>query len=244
MKNWKIYISIVAIYLLMQFGSLPLRDMFIGYFQTSGMSELDAIMYGIAWGLFIANVIAAPIMFFMTTRNKKFWNIFKKGKKASFGKTILWGVLGFLLAMAGQMLAAIIEMSLGIMPGSQNTSDLGNIAKVAPIIIISIVIFAPLLEELVFRRVLFGGIYTKTNFWIAAIASGLIFAAVHNEFEHLLMYMTPGLIFAFIYYYTQRIWAPMISHMLMNGFVTIAQLNADKLEEIQKMKQAIIIFFQ
>ena len=35
---------------------------------------------------------------------------------------ILWGVLGFFMAMAGQMLAGIIEMALGIMPGSENTA--------------------------------------------------------------------------------------------------------------------------
>ena len=57
---------------------------------------------------------------------------------------------------------------------------LANIAKISPIIIVSIVIFAPLLEEIIFRRVLFGGLYSKTNFWIAALVSAVVFAVVHN----------------------------------------------------------------
>ena len=49
------------------------------------------------------------------------------------------------------------------------------------------------MEEIVFRRVLFGGIYTKSNFWVAAILSGFIFAVVHGELEHTLIYMAPGI---------------------------------------------------
>ncbi len=142
------------------------------------------------------------------------------------------------------MLAATIENLIGITPGSDNTTLLSDIAKVSPIIIISIVLFAPFLEEIIFRRVLFGGFYQKTNFLIAAIASGIIFAAVHNEFEHILMYLMPGLVFSYLYYRTKRLLTPMIAHLLMNGFVVIVQLNSDKLLKLQEMKQAIIVFFQ
>ena len=81
---------------------------------------------------------------------------------------------------------------------------LTNIAKASPIVIISMVLFAPFLEEIVFRRVIFGGVYMKTNFWIAALSSALVFAAVHNEFEHLLIYLMPALVFAYLYYRTKR----------------------------------------
>jgi len=245
MKNWKISISIVLLYIAMQFGSVPISKGFFNYFQnTAGMEKEAAAYYGFAWALFLTNLIAAPLILFMTTRNKRFWDIFKKGKKATPWMTVLWGVLGFFMAMAGQMIAGIIEMALGIMPGSENTTLLSDIAKLSPIIIFSIVIFAPLLEEIVFRRVIFGGIYAKSNFWIAAILSGVIFAVVHGELEHTLVYMAPGMVFAFIYYHTKRIWAPMIAHLLMNGFVMIVQLNYDKIEQLQNMKQAFIMFLQ
>ena len=245
MKNWKISISIVLLYIAMQFGSVPISKGLFNYFQnTSGMEKEAAAYYSFAWALFLTNLIAAPIILFMTTRNKRFWDIFKKGKKATPWMTVLWGVLGFLMAMAGQMIAGIIEMALGIMPGSENTTLLSDIAKLSPIIIFSIVIFAPLLEEIVFRRVVFGGIYAKSNFWIAAILSGVIFAVVHGELEHTLVYMAPGMVFAFIYHHTKRIWAPMIAHFLMNGFVMIVQLNYDKIEQLQNMKQAFISFLQ
>lgn len=245
MKNWKIYIWIVTIYIVMQLASVPVAEGLINYFHnTAGMEMAEAKFNGFAWGLFIVNILAAPLIIYMTTRNKKFWNIFKTGKKASIGKTILWGFLGLFMAMAGQMLAAIIEMALGVMPGSENTALLGEVARMSPIVIFSIVIFAPLFEEIIFRRVLFGGIYTKTNFWVAALISAFLFSVVHGELNHTILYMAPGLVFAFLYYHTKSIFAPMISHFLMNSFAVIVQLNLDKFEQPESITQAFIFFLQ
>ncbi len=231
----------------MQFGSIFLGQGLFDHFPWDEQYNEKAIAYrASAWSLFISNALAAVVFLWFILRNKKFLHVFKV-KKSTTGNAILWGILGFFLVMGGQMLAAMIESLFGITPGSDNTAILSNIAKVSPIIIISIVVFAPFLEEIVFRRILFGGIYQKTNFWIAAIASALVFAAMHNEFEHLLMYMAPGLIFSYLYYRTKRLLTPMIAHLLMNGFVVIAQLKFDDiqryLDELKRLKQAMFIFF-
>lgn len=232
----------------MHMGSIFLSQGLFDYFPWNEQySEKDIAYRASAWALFISNALAAIVFLAFIFRNKKFFHIFK-GKKSTTGNAILWGIIGFFLVMGGQMLAGMIEGLFGITPGSDNTAILSDIAKVSPIIILSIVLFAPFLEEIVFRRILFGGIYQKTNFWVAAIASALIFAAVHNELEHLLVYMAPGLIFSYLYYRTKRLLTPMIAHLLMNGFVVIANLNLEKLqkylEELESLKQGIIIFFQ
>lgn len=248
MKNWKMYIYLLLTYIAMQVGSVYLAELLIGYMKSKpGLQELQATYHGFAWSLFIVNTIAAIIFLVLIARNKKFMQVFK-GKKASIGSIFLWGIIGFFLAMGGQMLAASIESMFGVTPGSDNTALLTDIAKTSPIVIISMVLFAPLLEELVFRRVIFGGIYMKTNFWVATLVSAVVFAAVHNELEHLLIYTMPALVFAYLYYRTKSILTPMIAHGLMNGFVVVVQLNYDKLqryiEEMEKVKQAVIIFIQ
>lgn len=248
LKNWKLYVYFLLTYIAMQVGSVYLAKFLIGYLNTKpSFEELQATYHGFAWSLFIVNTIAAIIFLILIGRNKKFMHVFK-GKKASIGSIILWGVLGFFLAMGGQMLAASIESLFGVTPGSDNTALLTDIAKTSPIVIISMVLFAPLLEEIVFRRVIFGGIYMRSNFWIATIASALVFAAVHNELEHLLIYTMPALVFAYLYYRTKSILTPIIAHGLMNGFVVVVQLNYDKLqrylEEAEKMRQAFLVFLQ
>lgn len=231
----------------MQIGSVFLGQGLFDHFPWDEQYNEKSIAYrASAWSLFISNALAAIVFLLFIVRNKKFLHIFKE-KNATTGNAILWGFIGFFLVMGGQMLAAIIEGLIGITPGSDNTAVLSDIAKVSPIIIISIVLFAPFLEEIVFRRILFGGIYQKTNFWIAAIASALIFAAMHNEFEHLLMYMAPGLVLSYLYYRTKRLLTPMIAHLLMNGFVVIAQLKFDDIQkymdELESLKQAMFVFF-
>jgi uncharacterized protein len=248
LKNWKIYLYLILTYAIMQVSSIFLAEALVNYLNgRPGFTEEQASYSGIAWTLFIVNTLAAFVFLLLILPNKKFMQVFK-GKKSSIGGAILWGFLGFFLAMGGQMLAATIETMFGVTQGSDNTAILTNIAKASPIAIVSMVLFAPFLEEIIFRRVIFGGIYMKTNFWIATIASAVVFAAVHNEFEHLLIYMMPALVFAYLYHRTKRILTPMISHALMNGFVVVIQLNYDKIEkflkEMQNMKQAIIIFLQ
>ena len=135
-------------------------------------TEQDMQYRASSWSLFTVNAIAA-IIFLLLILPKKILPSFQREKIFHSAMRFLWGFIGFFLALGGQMLAGAIEMLIGIEPGSENTAILSEIAKVSPIIIISIVLFAPFLEEIIFRRVIFGGVYQKTNFWIAAIVSAL-----------------------------------------------------------------------
>ncbi|PIC67478.1 CPBP family intramembrane metalloprotease [Sporosarcina sp. P21c] len=242
-KNWVVALMIFMSYVLLQIASIFLAPELIVYFTGKGLSKVEAVSQGFAWTLFITQGVAALIIAAFLLRNKKFLPVFK-GKPSGFGSVLLWGVLGFFLAMAGQIVGAAIESVFGVTAGSENTELLSNISKTAPIIIFAMVLFAPFLEEVVFRRIIFGGLYTKTNFWVAAIVSAIVFAAVHGELQHLLMYLMPGLAFAFVYYKTKRLLTPMIAHFLMNSFVTVVQWNADKLQQLQDMQQSIVLFLQ
>ena len=241
LKTWKIYTYLIFTYIIMQIGSIYLGQSLIEYFKADeSLSLQEAKYYGVAWSLFSVNLLATIIFLLLVFPNKRFFQVFK-GKASSIGKTILWGFIGFFLALIGQMAAGMLEAALfGIEPGSENTALLSDIAKVAPIIIVSMVIFAPILEEVIFRRVLFGGLYQKTNFIIAALVSAIVFAAVHGELQHLLIYMAPALVFSYIYYRTKRLLAPIIAHLLMNGFVVIIQLNIEKIEQFQKLHEVVI----
>jgi len=243
LKNWKISIYLIVTYIIMHICSIIFAKPFIQFFTGDTNLTLEEAQYhGVAWALFSVNLVAAIIFILLIFKNKKYLKVFK-GKEYSLGKTFLWGVIGFFLALLGQVIAANIEIWFGIEAGSDNTAMLSDIARVSPIIILSMVIFAPLLEEIIFRRVLFGGLYQKTNFFIAAIISAVVFAAVHGELEHLLVYMAPALVFSFIYYKTKRLLAPIIAHLLMNGFVVIVQLNIEKLEQFQKLNEAFFNLF-
>ncbi|MCG3057195.1 CPBP family intramembrane metalloprotease, partial [Escherichia coli] len=75
-----------------------------------------------------------------------------------------------------QSVAAMIEMNLlGIEPGSENTEMILNLVKVTPLLIVVTSVIGPILEEIIFRKIIFGSLYRKYNFFISAFISSLIF---------------------------------------------------------------------
>nr|WP_279665708.1 type II CAAX endopeptidase family protein [Ectobacillus ponti] len=154
--------------------------------------------------------------------------------RSSVPATIAWIAGGVVLALMAQSIAANIEMRLfGIDPGSQNTEDLVQIARTIPAFILVTSILGPIMEEIVFRKILFGTLYQRYNFLVGAVLSSLIFAAVHFDFQHLLIYTSMGLVFAFLYVQTRRLIVPIMAHVLMNTFVIL--VNVLFSDEIQRM---------
>ncbi|MDM5255828.1 CPBP family intramembrane glutamic endopeptidase [Bacillus toyonensis] len=155
--------------------------------------------------------------------------------RSSVPATIGWIFIGFFLAIISQSIAGMIEMYLlGITPGSENTDRLMDIARTTPWFLIVISIIGPILEEIVFRKILFGTLYKRFNFFVAAIISSLVFAAIHFDFTHLLVYTSMGLVFAFLYVKTKRIIVPIAAHVAMNTLVAIGQIFMSN-EQIQEM---------
>ena len=248
LKTKKTALYILLIYMACQLSSFllilipPLREYVFSLVDAPTLDEQLLILNGYwSTGAF---ALATLLILIFIWRDKEFWNIFK-GPKSSPGEIIGWGILGFFLIYFGQILAVQVESIIfGIEPGSDNTELLSNIMKSAPIMILSAVIFAPILEEIIFRRVIFGSLIQKYNFWISAIISGVVFSAIHQEFEHLLLYAVCGLIFAFLYYKTKSIWTSIIAHMLLNGSVTLIQFYYEPIMDfLEKNSKPLFIFF-
>ncbi len=240
-KHKKTALYVLLIYILMQLsGRWLLKPFHQLVMSTTGLPHEQAAPLTQGWYIALSFAIALILSLALTSRDKAFWNIYQ-GKKETIPLTIVWGILGFFLVFFGQMIGAAIEMAVfGIKGGSQNTADIVAIAKGAPIAILAIVVFGPILEEFVFRRVIFGSLVQTTNFWVAAIVSAIFFAVIHFDFTHILLYTICGLIFAFLYHKTKRIWTSIIAHVMLNGFVTLVQVYAEPLQkflqELEKMQ--------
>lgn len=206
-----------------------LKDILLSLINAA--TEQEQLIILSAWWSTISFGIAFFVSFALIQRNNQFWNVFK-GEKSSTGEAFGWGIIGFFLVLLGQSLGAYIEQKIGIDMGSENTEAIMNVTKVAPIMMLATVIFGPVLEELVFRRVIFGSLIQNYNFWISSIISAIFFAAIHMDFTHIILYTICGMVFAFLYYKTKRLLTSIIAHVLLNGFVTFAQMNIDKLQQI------------
>ena len=170
----------------------------------------------------------------LISRDKNFWNVFK-GEKTPLPVAIGWGILGFFLVLFGQSIGAQIEFALGVELESENTEAIMNVTKIAPIMILASVISGPILEELVFRRVIFGSIIQTQNIF------GGGFRKCHCVWSHSFrflpyhFYTITGFIFAFYIIRQSAYITSIIAHMLFNGFVTLYQLNNEKIKQMLQL---------
>lgn len=76
--------------------------------------------------------------------------------------SILWAVAGIWLALFSQGIAGMIEQYVfHVNSGSENTKAILNIIKAMPLMIIVSSIVGPILEEIIFRKIIFGVLYEK-----------------------------------------------------------------------------------
>lgn len=233
----KTALYVLLIYIIMQLSSVVLLKPFYEFIKVITNSDSQNTVE-LTNGLYLAISmgLALIITLLLTARDKQFWHVFKE-KKAPIVLIFIWGIIGFFMVLFGQSLGVIIETGLGINPGSENTAAVANIAKGAPIAILAIVVFGPILEEIIFRRIIFGSLVQTTNFWVAAFVSAIFFGIIHFDFTHIILYTISGFCFAFLYQQTKSILAPILAHMFLNGFVTVVQLYQEPLmkylEQIQ-----------
>lgn len=228
------YSWVVITYILTQLSTIAFT---LILFKQFNVTEIQASAYGSIIG-FVAGLIVI-LLILKPERN----NLPRDG--ANPQQIIIWSILGVFMAYFAQVIAVNIEIHLfGIKTTSENTSTLMDITRMAPMFIIIPAIIAPILEEIVFRKIIFGAIYKRTNFFIGAAASSLIFGLIHGEPKHILIYASMGFVFAFVYVKTKRIIVPIIVHMALNTITIIAQfsLTPEDLEKMQKQLEEMFIF--
>ncbi len=80
-----------------------------------------------------------------------------------------------------------------------------------------LLIEAPLLEELLFRGVFFGGLTKVMPVWGAMLLSGFLFAFIHVNAATLIPLWFLGIAFAWLYVRTGTLLAPMAVHLIFNA---------------------------
>lgn len=81
---------------------------------------------------------------------------------------------------------------------------------------------APLVEELVFRGLLYGWLAGRWGTVIAWIVSSLAFAAAHVELAHVILVLPLGLWFGWLRRRTGSLWPSLVAHMVNNGLAVVA----------------------
>ena len=81
---------------------------------------------------------------------------------------------------------------------------------------------APLVEELVFRGLLYGWLAGRWGTTVAWLVSSLAFAAAHIEPAHAILVLPLGLWFGWLRRRTGSLWPSLVAHMANNGLAVAA----------------------
>jgi uncharacterized protein len=86
----------------------------------------------------------------------------------------------------------------------------------------TIMLIAPLAEEIFFRGFVFAGLRSRYDWRWAAAISAALFAAAHLEITFLVPAFVLGYLFACLYQKSNSVWPGVILHFLWNTFAVIA----------------------
>lgn len=87
---------------------------------------------------------------------------------------------------------------------------------------VGIVVVAPVVEEVIFRALVFRWIRQRWALWPAALLSGLVFAAFHLDPVTLVPLTLTGVALAWAYDRTGSLWASIVPHAGLNALVLLA----------------------
>ena len=175
----------------------------------------------------IFDVLFMLIIIFLIYRNdlKEEGIRYIKNFKSNFFKVILIYILGLLIMYVSNNLIAYFFTEAN--PG--NEEGVRKLINNYPIYMcFSTIIYAPFVEEIIFRKSIFN-IFKKIDNknikkWLSIIVSGLIFGLLHvvgtangiYDYLYIIPYASLGIALALMYYKTDSIFVPITIHAIHN----------------------------
>ncbi|MGE6313609.1 CPBP family intramembrane glutamic endopeptidase [Bacillus cereus] len=192
-----------------------------GWYDIQGNQQQAIQQLLVHWEL-IGYSLTLLIIFLIY--NKELMNDPKLSIKLS-RNAFVWILIGFILVFLAQMVGSILDKSVfQLTAQSANTSSTVAAAAISPVALISIVLFAPLVEELVFRYAAINILIHKFNKTWSIIISSLFFSIMHFDFPFIFGYFLIGLVLAAVYVRTNRLMVSFCVHASMNLIVVTLQI--------------------
>ncbi len=215
-------ISLVVVYAF----QLTVMVIFPRIFEDEALMITFSSLSNLAWYAAVTAIVVHLAYIYLF---KNQWTYFKENPRRS------WGLIALAIGLmfAANMLTSSIFQLAGHDTTAENQAALEMLLGGAWHDILALVLFAgffaPVLEELVFRRGLYSLFFKKYGNLAAILLNSLVFALLHflNDLEfvvqdpirvlNLFPYLSLGIILSFIYYYSGKmIFVVIFAHMIWN----------------------------
>ncbi len=213
---------LVIVYILLPFPFLLIERMVYGF--------ISAVSNDMIWNvpnmLIISQIIYSggmlivfSIWFFKDDKNNKNELIPRKG---DFG--VICGLCAIVGMYSSSMAGSGLLYVTGVYDNDGMYSDITSMITEANFLltVFAVVIVAPIMEEILFRGLIFKNLRRKYSFWVAALATTLIFVIAHANLYQGLAIFPVALFFSYLYEKFGKIWVPILAHMWNNLLATLA----------------------
>ncbi len=212
-------LAILTYFILPMLEGVPFELMGI---DTATLPLVAKVIYMVAF----ETVLMAIIVLIFHKKIEKDWQDMKQNHMNYYSTYLKY----WLIAIMVMMLSNLLIMNFTNNGVASNEQTIQELFDVSPIyIFFSAVIFAPVVEELVFRQ---GIRNIIPNNLLFILASGIIFGGLHvisgsmeslTELLYLIPYCAPGIAFAYILSKTDNIFVSMGIHFMHNGILIALQ---------------------
>jgi uncharacterized protein len=143
---------------------------------------------------------------------------------------LLWGtglgIAGFL--GVNLVILSVLQLIGPVEPPEQQLLQEVTAGGITTVLaFVAAVVMAPIMEEVIFRGMLFQALKRRAGLWPAAIISGVLFAAVHVEVTQPLFssgLLLLGVAFALALHRTGSLLVPIIGHAVFNLIVVVVTI--------------------
>ena len=195
--------------------------------DPSSIGLVDILLSNIIF-LIVGAVIFALASFSRGRKPKHVFGLRKRSKKY----IIIITMAGMFVAYIAVFIGSVISNFL-LSTGAPKKEDLQEIVqtlmtnddislKIA--IALSAIIFAPLIEEVIFRGYLYPVIKRFSHPIFSCVITSLLFAVIHSNLEGLMPLFLLAIVLTIFYEISKSIWVPILMHACFNGVNTISIL--------------------
>lgn len=132
------------------------------------------------------------------------------------------------LGTLGTAALSVAVSQIGLEPqGMKQAMDIARDPTLFAATFVALAVLAPLVEELIFRGLLYGWLTSRWGTTVGWIVSSLAFAAAHVELAHIVLVLPLGLWFGWLRRRTDSLWPSLAAHMSNNGLAVVAAVLLD-----------------
>jgi membrane protease YdiL (CAAX protease family) len=143
------------------------------------------------------------------------------GLRPANWKYIVFGALG-------TMALSVAVSQFGLQPeGMKQVFEIVRDLHQLALSLLLLAVLAPLVEELIFRGLLYGWLAGRWGRNVGWIVSSIAFAAAHTEPAHIILVFPLGLLFGWLRQRTDSLLPSLVAHIANNGLALVAAAYLD-----------------